>query len=174
MSNHKRLGTNPSKRGFKFCSNNRSYCRYCPKLNRVGLSKALCKENKYMKNISCRSSNLIYCITCKRCGIQYVGQTLLRTTDRMGDHFYHIEKSNTPMTVARHFSQRGHKSEAAFIIRDRVERRWIHLLRTGILQGLNIEVWTKERMLSLNTSTRGTQESLNFIWIIIKQTAFSK
>ena len=61
------------------------------------------------------------------------------------------------ITVGRHFSHTSHnglfdleisvvefikkppKSEAAQIIRDRVERRWIHVLRTKAPQGLNIE-----------------------------------
>ena len=61
-----------------FCNTTR--CRYCPKLNKAGSIKS-CKTGKShqcMVNISCRSLNLIYCITCKVCDKQYVGQTSLR------------------------------------------------------------------------------------------------
>ena len=38
-------------------------------------------------NVTCCSSNLIYCISCKRCGIQYVGQTKSELKKRLGSHF---------------------------------------------------------------------------------------
>jgi hypothetical protein len=144
-------------RGFNFC--NRIPCRYCPRLNKTGEIKSTVTGKTYstMKNISCRSSNLIYCITCKRCGKQYVGQTYLRLKGRFVSHFYTVEKPNRTVPVGKHFSAPDHKgiddmdihilefikkppkSEAASKIRDRVEKRWIHLLRTPAPGGLNIE-----------------------------------
>ena len=152
-----RLGTDPRKRGLKHCS--RNYCRYCPKLNKTGTITSTKTGETFscMKNISCRSSNLIYCITCTRCGLQYVGQTLLRIKDRFKAHFYSIEKPDLLQVVARHFADKTHngildvnisalefikkapRSPAAAIIRDRVERRWMNLLRTCAPKGLNIE-----------------------------------
>jgi hypothetical protein len=77
--------------------------------------------------------------------------------DRFVHHFLDIEKEDPLKTVSRHFSQAGHngfydleisvlefikkppKSPAATIIRNRVEKRWIHLLRSLAPQGLNME-----------------------------------
>jgi hypothetical protein len=58
-------GTPKSRRGFNFC--NTKWCRYCPKLNKDGFIQSHATGERYrcMTNISCRSSNLIYCITCK-------------------------------------------------------------------------------------------------------------
>ena len=154
----RRLGTDPLKRGFKTCKSTK-YCRYCPLLNKTGTirSKTTGMEYKCMKSISCRSSNLIYCITCTRCGIQYVGQTSIRVMDRFVKHFGDIQNADQTKTVARHFSLRCHNSigdveitvlefvskapasQAAKTIRDRVERRWMNLLRTCAPQGLNID-----------------------------------
>ena len=110
-----------------------------------------------MKKISCRSSNLIYAITCTRCKIQYVGQTLLRIEDRFVHHFHDIDIADSDMSVGKHFSQPSHngikdiqisvlefikkppRSPASVIIRNRVEKRWTHLLRCLAPQGLNIE-----------------------------------
>ena len=103
-----RLGTAPSKRGHKYCS--LKNCRYCPRLNKSGeiVSNTTGNSYKCMSNISCRSSNLIYCITCTRCGMQYVGQTSLRLKDRFVHHFYSIEQSNLNLVVGRHFNENGH------------------------------------------------------------------
>ena len=152
-----RKGTDPLKRGHNHCG--RPLCRYCPKLNKTGFitSSVTGKVHTCMKNISCRSSNLIYGITCHKCGIQYVGQTLLRIKDRFRGHFYGIEKPDLYHSVARHFSSRCHngirdveisvlefigkapRSPAASIIRNRVERKWMNILRTCAPQGLNID-----------------------------------
>ena len=152
-----RRGTDPSKRGFNFC--NQQYCRYCPLLNKSGKITSLSTglHHKCMTNISCRSSNLIYVITCRRCKIQYVGQTLLRIKDRFVHHFRDIEMSNQDKSVGRHFSSNDHsgfkdleitvvefiktppRSPKATIVRNRIERYWTHLLRTLSPQGLNME-----------------------------------
>jgi hypothetical protein len=90
----KQSGTPAKRRGFNFC--NTKFCRYCPKLNKSGkiTSHSTGQEYNCMSNISCRSSNLIYCISCTLCGKQYVGQTSLRLKDRFVHHFYSIEKED--------------------------------------------------------------------------------
>ena len=153
-----RKGTHPSKRGFSFCNRVRN-CRYCLRLNKSGkiTSKTTGKTHDCMTKISCRSSNLIYCITCTKCNMQYVGQTLLRLKDRFVKHFGSVENADASLTVGRHFSEPGHngifdmeisilefikkppRSPASTVIRNRVERRWMHLLRTCAPQGLNID-----------------------------------
>ena len=100
---------------------------------------------------------MIYTLQCKKCGMQYVGQTMLRVKDRFVHHFYDISVSNHQKSVGHHFVGQGHsgmedveifvlefvkkppRSEAAAIIRDRVEQRWIHLLRSVAPLGLNTD-----------------------------------
>jgi hypothetical protein len=70
-----------------------------------------------------------------------------------------VDKYDKTKPVAKHFSQPDHngikdmeihdivlefikmlpRSEAALNVRNRVERRWIHLLRTPAPKGLNID-----------------------------------
>ena len=53
------------------------------------------KEFLCKKNITCRSSNLIYCISCKTCGKQYVGQTKNTILERFQGHFNKIKTALT-------------------------------------------------------------------------------
>ena len=89
--------------------------------------------------------------------MQYVGQTLLRIKDRFVHHFRDIELMDNGKTVSKHFSQRSHnglkdvqisvlefikkppRSPQAAVIRNRVEKRWTHLLRSLAPYRLNIE-----------------------------------
>ena len=70
------------------CTNKK--CRYCPKLNKTGTIKCTITGTEYTckKNISCKSSNLIYAITCNCCSQQYVGQTKRTLANRFQGHFY--------------------------------------------------------------------------------------
>ena len=109
-------------------------------------------------NVDCGSINIIYLITCKKCGIQYVGQPSLRLKDRFVHHYSRdIELSDPNKSVGRHFSQTDHrglkdmeitvlefikappKSPHGAAIRNTIERNWTHLLRTLAPQGLNME-----------------------------------
>jgi hypothetical protein len=77
---------------------------------------------------------------------------------RFVHHFYSVDKEDASKPVGKHFSQMNHKdgidnmdihvlefikktpsSEVRAQIRNRVEKRWIHLLRSPAPLGLNIE-----------------------------------
>ena len=57
-----------------------------------------------MSKVNRQSSNLIYVITCKSCGIQYVGQTKNRLMTRFQGHFNDIAHDHDT-TVARHLNR---------------------------------------------------------------------
>ena len=107
-------------------------------------------------NISCQSSNLIYLITCSKCGIQYVGQTKNRIIDRFQGHFNDIS-SGRDTTVASHFNtctpsdsdklsniettvldfiKANPHSLTAGKQSDSKEKHWIHQLHTVVPRGL--------------------------------------
>ncbi len=144
-------------RGFNFCNNPK--CRFCPLLNKSG--KIECTYSKEihstMKNVSCRSSNLIYCITCTVCHKQYVGQTSNRLKDRFQGHFGDITRDDKEKTIPIHYNSQNHrgvkdmnitilefikkppKSLQAIKIRLRREKHWTYLLHTLSPLGLNME-----------------------------------
>jgi len=136
---------------------NTKRCRYCPKLNKKGRIKSTTSGREYASkiNVSCKSNNLIYCITCKKCKKQYVGQTKNRLIDRFGKHFYHITSKNKTTPIGRHFCQKDHEglsdieihivdfihcdpeSNAAASLRDKIEKNWIQRLKCSAPFGIN-------------------------------------
>ena len=133
-------------------------CRYCPKLNTDGRLLCSASGRTYMSryNVCCSSSNLIYCITCKRCDIQYVGQTKRELKERFSEHFLKITRNDPESEIARHFNSPNHigledvtihivdfvyatpHSPKAKYLRDLLEFNWIQRLHTNAPVGLNV------------------------------------
>lgn len=58
-------------------------------------------------NITCKSKNLIYLITCTKCHMQYVGQTSRTLADRINNHLSCIRThKDTPISI--HFNSSNH------------------------------------------------------------------
>ncbi len=135
-------------------------CRYCPKINHSGRITSTFSKREYNARgkVDCKSSNLIYCITCKQCSKQYVGQTMLPLCKRFSTHFNLIENNSDTHSVSRHYNLPDHhglkdveihivdfihakpRSTRASTLRDTIETNWIHRLRTQAPLGLNFEV----------------------------------
>ena len=143
------------------CSNFR--CKYCQPLDKSGTIRCHVTGKQFPSkyNVSCKSSNLIYCLSCKTCGQQYVGQTKRRLHQRLLEHFYNINKTKqnqlkTPHPVATHFALANHKGTQDITVhildfisyppqstkslnqRLKYEKKWIHLLRCPAPTGLNM------------------------------------
>ena len=93
------------------CDNPR--CRYCPKLNTDGhiVTSVTGKKYRARHNVSCNSNNLVYCISCTRCGKQYVGQTKNSLKQRFQGHFYQIVHDAEKTEVSRHFNGMDTKAQ---------------------------------------------------------------
>ena len=136
----------------------KAHCRYCIGINTSGQISSTVTTRTYAAkhNVSCQSSNLIYCITCRRCKKQYVGQTKCRLIDRFQDHFYKISKPLLNTDIGYHFNTQGHRgledveihvvdfihctpeSTKAQQLRNLIEKNWIYRLRTMVPLGLNL------------------------------------
>ena len=135
-----------------------SSCRYCPKLNTDGRILCTVSGRTYISrfNVNCSSSNLIYCITCRRCGIQYVGQTKRELKMRLSEHFLKITRNDPESEIASHFNSNHHSGlddVEIFVVdfvhaaphttkskhlRDLLEFNWIQRLHTNARSGLNV------------------------------------
>ena len=68
------------------------------------------KSFKYIQKNNCASKNIIYLITCQKCGMQYVGETSRELRHRLTDH-RHCIRAHVPTPVGKHFNLPGHKLE---------------------------------------------------------------
>ena len=60
--------------------------------------------------LSCSTTSVVYLITCRRCGIQYVGETGQQLRSRMNNHRASI-KNLQPQPLYKHFNSDGHSLE---------------------------------------------------------------
>ncbi len=133
-------------------------CQYCALIQHHGRVISHITNRTYYAPLgtNCKSNNLVYLITCKKCLAQYVGETFWPLHKRMYEHLYSIRtKQNTPVGI--HFNGPGHDIShiqfevASFVysyappesdegkkIRLNVEKLWIHRMKTNRPPGLNI------------------------------------
>lgn len=85
-------------------------CRVCPALNRNGKIKSKKQKDRYttMYNVNCQSSNLVYCIKCKICKVEYVGQTKRILKERINEHISSMKNAYKKTEVSRHFCRHDH------------------------------------------------------------------
>ena len=139
------------------CKNKTGSCRYCTNLNKSGRIKSYFSQREYQckTNVTCKLSNLIYCIQCRTCHKQYVGQTKNTLMQRFQGHWTDIKSRNPKTDVGRHFTQRDFKggddmelfvvdfihahptTEFALSLRNEIEFHWIQRLRTMVPHGIN-------------------------------------
>ena len=55
-------------------------------------------------HFTCTSSHLIYCISCSRCGMLYIGKTGRCLRSRFGEHRRSVTSNDANQSVARHFN----------------------------------------------------------------------
>ena len=130
-------------------------CIYCPLLDKTGNITQEGRQMTSKHNITCNSSNVIYCIECKKCNHRYVGQTKRKIKDRVREHLYGI-KTQKDTDVSYHFNTNGHRgkrdmkvyiidfihahpeSRRAQILRNTIEFSWIQRLKTFAPNGMNV------------------------------------
>ena len=138
------------------CKNRR--CTHCPRLDKSGNIKSRSNGKTFTakKKVTCLSYNLVYCITCSSCGIQYIGETKNTIRERFNVHNSTIG-CGYDSTVPRHYATHGdirspkytihvleiialpREGDRAKTLRLRKEQMWITNLNTLVLHGLNLD-----------------------------------
>ena len=116
------------------------------------------KPYNKLRNCTCQSNNLIYCLECNLCHIKYLGQTKNKIIDRYQGHIFDIRHTDST-TVARHFHSHEDQMDPRMTVhileyiklpkdipksnslRDKRKLVWIHRLKTLIPNSLNILDW---------------------------------
>ena len=96
---------------------------------------------------SCKTSNVIYLIHCRRFGLQYVGETRQALHYRTNSHRFNITHSRIDESpMAAHFNSEGHtmadlnKRWKEYTTLKKIrESRWIRTLKTSWSSGMNLK-----------------------------------
>ena len=138
--------------GMHKCNKNGRGCPMCFFVLEVRMMKATAtRVIIHIKGeLNCQTKGIIYCITCKRCMMQYIGTSKHSAQTRLSQHAGYIRNKNLSQPTGKHFNTRGHSlTDLSFVILERVmsddvllrEERESHYIRTfnTKYKGLNIK-----------------------------------
>ncbi len=57
---------------------------------------------------TCETKNVVYMLSCVKCGMQYIGETKRSLRQRFGEHKNSVKKNNLNTVLVKHFNQIGH------------------------------------------------------------------
>ena len=83
------------------------FCSTCKKDNRIK-SSVTGRTYKGPEKYTCKTRNIIYVITCKKCSKQYVGETYRTFKERMTEHIQYVKHKKLERTTGAHFNSPGH------------------------------------------------------------------
>ena len=73
------------------------------------------------QEVDCQTKNVIYCITCKKCKMQYIGETGRVAKERFKEHISYVENKQLEKATGEHFNLRGHSvSDMEFAVLEKV------------------------------------------------------
>ena len=124
------------------------------------------RDDKNINTLNCSTSNCIYLITCSRCGLQYVGETVQSLRDRFSGHRAGMKNpfaDNRCKILSKHFSvglcknanyivniieklsgsgrhDNGNPIPGVTVERQKKETKWMLTLQTVYPYGLNDRV----------------------------------
>ena len=93
-----------------------SKCKTCDFIDSTTIVSAPKSDFHIKRHFTCASSHLIYCISCSRCGMLYIGETGRCLRTRFGEHRRVVIGNDANQPVARHFNN-GNHSVSDMVIR---------------------------------------------------------
>ena len=89
-------------------------CRGCPicpfvKQGKIVRAAATSYIAEITQELNCKTKNLVYCITCKKCPNQYIGETDRSLQDRFSEHRGYVTRKIMHKATGEHYNLPGHK-----------------------------------------------------------------
>ena len=146
----------PNTQDMVHCSS--SGCVICHNVNVESVFEGYTNKKKFSslrsQVLDCKATNLIYLISCAKCGQQYVGETKRSLAVRMKEHRNNVMKGEAGTYLVDHFKQSNHSVEdMKFTIiehfgqttmtkqqREEKEDFWIRALVTAYPFGMNDKI----------------------------------
>ena len=60
--------------------------------------------------VNCLTKNILYCITCEKCGLQYIGESERTLRERFSEHKGYVVNNKLTKATGEHFNSKGHKA----------------------------------------------------------------
>ncbi|XP_078265981.1 receptor-transporting protein 3-like [Rhinoraja longicauda] len=124
-------------------------CKTCRFTSTLGFIQGPKQPFQVRQTFSCTSSNLVYCIRCKRCELLYIGETERRLSDRFDEHLRSVRHNQPDLPVAKHFNSPSHSESDLSVMgllqcrseagRKLKEKRLIFRLGTLHPSGMNLK-----------------------------------
>ena len=85
-------------------------CKICPfvKNSNVVRSSKTSEVIEINKQVDCQTKNVIYCITCKKCKVQYIGESEKSLKERFSQHLGYVYNEHLNQATGEHFNSKGH------------------------------------------------------------------
>ena len=94
--------------GMKRCNK----CPICPFVQDCKSVKATSTNTQVDINtsVNCKSENIIYCISCKKCRVQYIGESERSLQERFSEHRGYVTNNQVTKATGQHFNLPGHRA----------------------------------------------------------------
>ena len=104
---HNKRNTRNTQPGFHKCGDKRcNTCKLGTFTDHIRITQTS-HTHTIKQNITCKSTNVIYCVTCKKCSAQYIGETEQELHARQRGHLGDIRKNNPGLPYVKHFRECG-------------------------------------------------------------------
>ena len=92
--------------GMKKCNK----CPICPFVQNGKSVKATATNTQVDINtsVNCKSANIIYCISCTKCRVQYIGESERSLQERFSEHRGYVANKQLTKATGQHFNLPGH------------------------------------------------------------------
>ena len=88
-----------------------SKCKGCPYIKQGKMVKATATDFKteITDQVNCQTENIVYCIECQKCSVQYIGETQRSLQERIAEHRGYIVNHHRAKATGEHFNLPGHQ-----------------------------------------------------------------